>query len=61
MIGSTERRCHYLTTILEDTISRQAAIELAMEYCPDDDGSVGKLGDLRELLDELENLPSAQQ
>ena len=44
-----------------DTISRQAAIELAMQYCPDDDGSCSKADrDIRELLDDLENLPSAQ-
>ena len=45
----------------DDTISRQAAIELAMQYCPDDDGSCSKADrDIRELLDDLENLPSAQ-
>lgn len=42
-----------------DTISRQAAVELAMNYCPDDDGSVQCDGDIRGLLDELENLPPA--
>ena len=46
---------------MDDTISRQAAIELAMQYCPDDDGSCSKADrDIRELLDDLENLPSAQ-
>ena len=45
----------------EDAVSRQAAIELAMQYCPDDDGSCSKADrDIRELLDDLENLPSAQ-
>lgn len=44
-----------------DTISRQAAIELAMQYCPDDDGTCSKADeDIRNLLDELESLPSAQ-
>ena len=44
-----------------DTISRQWAIELAMQYCPDDDGTCSKADkDIRDLLDELENLPSAQ-
>ena len=47
-------------TNVGDTISRQAAVELAMEYCPDDDGTVQCDGDIRELLDELENLPPAQ-
>lgn len=36
-----------------------AAAELAMQYCPDDDGACSKSGaDLRELLDEIENLPT---
>ena len=54
---STEKRTE---THACDLISRQAAVELAMKYCPDDDGSVQCDGDIRELLDELENLPSAQ-
>lgn len=42
-----------------DLISRAAAIEIAMEYCPDDDGSCSKADiDTREMLDELENLPA---
>lgn len=46
---------------MDDLISRQAAIELAMQYCPDDDGSCSKADrDIRELLDDLETLPSAQ-
>ena len=45
---------------MDDLISRQAAVELAMKYCPDDDGAVQCDGDIRELLDELENLPPAQ-
>jgi len=45
---------------MDDLISRQAAVELAMKYCPDDDGAVQCDGDIRGLLDELENLPSAQ-
>lgn len=46
---------------MDDLISRQTAIELAMQYCPDDDGSCSKADrDIRELLDDLENLPSAQ-
>ena len=44
-----------------DTISRAAAIDIAMQYCPDDDGSCTKAGvDTREMLDELEDMPSAQ-
>ena len=45
---------------MDDLISRQAAVELAMKYCPDDDGAVQCDGDIRELLDELENLPLVQ-
>ena len=45
----------------QDTVSRQDAIELAMQYCPDDDGTCSKADeDIRNLLDELEDLPSAQ-
>ena len=41
-----------------DTISRQQAVEVAMQYCLDDDGSCSKADrDIRELLDDLENLP----
>lgn len=36
-----------------------AAVELAMQYCHDDDGTCSKAGaDLRELLDEIESLPT---
>lgn len=46
---------------MDDLISRRAAINIAMQYCPDDDGSCSKAGaDIREMLDELEDLPSAQ-
>lgn len=45
---------------MNDLISIQAAVELAMKYCPDDDGTVQCDGDIRGLLDELENLPPAQ-
>ena len=46
---------------VNDIIWRQDAIELAMQYCPDDDGTCSKADeDIRNLLDELEALPSAQ-
>ena len=46
---------------MSDLISRQDAIELAIQYCPDDDGTCSKADeDIRNLLDELEDLPSAQ-
>lgn len=34
-------------------------LDVVTDWCPDDDGSVSKTGDLRELLDEIENLPDA--
>lgn len=43
----------------EDAISRADAVEIAYAYCPDDDGSCTKGDrDIRELLDDLEALPS---
>ena len=42
-------------------IELKVAVELAMQYCPDDDGTCSKADrDIRELLDELENLPYIQ-
>ena len=46
---------------MDDLISRQDVVELAMQYCPDNDGTCSKADeDIRNLLDELEDLPSAQ-
>lgn len=46
---------------MKEYIELKAAVELAMQYCPDDDGTCSKADrDIRELLDELENLPSIQ-
>jgi len=43
---------------MADLIDRQAVLEIAMQYCPDDDGSCSKADmDVRDLLDEIENLP----
>ena len=40
-------------------IDADAVIDLVMQYCPDDDGVCSKAGaDLRELLDEIENMPT---
>lgn len=45
----------------DDLISRQAALGVVFPYCQDDDGTCSKNGDdLRNLLDDIENLPSAQ-
>ena len=42
-----------------DLISRNAALEILMRYCPDDDGSCSKADvDPREMLDEIESLPA---
>ena len=44
-----------------DCISRQAVLDIAFKYCPDDDGLCSEAGsDLRNMLDEIENLPPAQ-
>ena len=46
---------------MKELIEKQAAIDAVMQYCPDDDGSCSKADrDIRELLDDIENLPSAQ-
>lgn len=46
---------------MNDLIRRKDAIDIAMQYCPDDDGTCSKGDvDIRELLDDLENLPSVQ-
>jgi len=42
-----------------DYVLRSDALEIAAEWCPDDDGSVGKTGDLRDMLDEMEAIPAA--
>jgi len=42
-----------------DLISREAALRIAEGYCPDDDGSCSKAdADMREMLDEIEDLPA---
>lgn len=45
---------------MKDLISREAVLNLVLPWCADDDGSVGKMGDLREVLDDIENLPSVE-
>ena len=46
---------------MKNPIEKQDAIDAVMQYCPDDDGSCSKANrDIRELLDDIENLPSAQ-
>jgi len=48
-------------TNVGDTISRQAVLDIAFKYCTDDDGTCSKPDtDLREMLDDIENLPQAQ-
>ena len=44
---------------MKEYIEREAALDIVTEWCPDDDGSVGKTGDLRDMLDELEAIPAA--
>ena len=44
-----------------ELIDRWAVLEIAMSYCPDDDGSCSKAGcDIREMLDEFEALPTVE-
>lgn len=44
-----------------DCVSRQAALDIAFKYCPDDDGTCSEAGsDMRNMLDEIEALPPAQ-
>ena len=45
---------------MTEYIEREAALEIAMQYCPDGDGSCSKAGvDMREMLDEIESIPAA--
>ena len=44
---------------MPELIDRQKVLEVAMSYCPDDDGCCSKAGhDIREMLDEIEALPT---
>ena len=46
---------------MSDLISRQAALDIAFKYCPDDDGTCSEArSDLRNMLDEIEALPPAE-
>lgn len=42
----------------ERLIEGSKVLDIVSTWCPDDDGSVGKVGDLREMLDEIEALPT---
>lgn len=42
-------------------IEESKVLDIVSEWCPDDDGSVGKDGDLREMLDEIEAIPTIIQ
>lgn len=45
---------------MDEYISKGDVLDIASRYCPDDDGSCSKAGvDPREMLDEIEALPSA--
>lgn len=44
---------------MDECIERKAVLAVATDWCPDDDGSVAKTGDIREMLDELESIPAA--
>lgn len=45
---------------MDEYISREEVLNIAIQYCSDDDGSCSKADvDLREMLDEIEALPAA--
>lgn len=45
---------------MDEYISREDILDIASQYCTDDDGSCSKADvDLREMLDEIEALPAA--
>lgn len=44
---------------MDEYVSLQAVLDIVSQYCPDDDGSCSKADvDLREMLDEIEALPT---
>lgn len=44
---------------MNEYVSRGDVLDIAFQYCPDDDGSCSKADvDLREMLDEIEALPA---
>ncbi|MCR4794242.1 MAG: hypothetical protein K5898_03545 [Ruminococcus sp.] len=46
---------------IPDYVSREEILDIASQYCTDDDGSCSKADvDLREMLDEIEALPAAE-
>ena len=46
---------------MSEFVKLDDVLAIAMQYCPDDDGTCSKAGqDLREMLDEIENLPTVQ-
>ena len=46
---------------MEEYVSLQTVLDIASQYCPDDDGSCSKVDvDLREMLDEIEALPTVE-
>ena len=50
------------TDKMTDLIKRSDALEVAYRYCPDDDGSCSCADrDLREMLNDMEDIPSADR
>lgn len=46
---------------MDELIHKKDVIDICLQYCPDDDGTCSKAcGDLREMLDEIENLDTVQ-
>lgn len=47
---------------MDDLIDKQSVVDIVMCYCPDDDGSCSKADvDIRELLDEIENMSAVNR
>jgi hypothetical protein len=48
-------------TRMNEYVSRGDVLDIASQYCPDDDGSCSKADvDIREMLDEIEALPTVE-
>ena len=46
---------------MREYVDLQDVLELVMQYCTDDDGTCSKAGnDLREILDDIESLPTIE-
>ena len=59
MQGGRPRTCPFVPVPPHGRLIEESKVlNIVSAWCPDDDGSVGKVGDLREMLDEIEALPT---